>query len=91
MFTGRTDAETEAPILWPPDAKSQLTGIDSDAGKDRRQEEGMGSFSSEAETELCSWKAVWEDGLKSKTVINVHPKFTIEVTTVHASGDGEKG
>ena len=39
MFTGRTDAETEAPILWPPDAKSQLTGIDSDAGKDRRQEE----------------------------------------------------
>ena len=39
MFTGRTDAETEAPILWPPDGKSQLTGIDSDAGKDRRQEE----------------------------------------------------
>ena len=39
MFTGRTDAETEAPILRPPDAKSQLTGIDSDAGKDRRQEE----------------------------------------------------
>ena len=39
MFTGRTDAETEAPILWPPDAKSQLIGIDSDAGKDRRQEE----------------------------------------------------
>ena len=39
MFTGRTDAETEAPILWPPDAKSRLIGIDSDAGKDRRQEE----------------------------------------------------
>ena len=39
MFTGRTDAETEAPILWPPDAKSQLIGIDFDAGKDRRQEE----------------------------------------------------
>ena len=39
MFTGRTDAETEAPILLPPDGKSQLTGIDSDAGKDRRQEE----------------------------------------------------
>ena len=33
MFTGRTDAEAEAPILWPPDAKSQLTGKDSDAGK----------------------------------------------------------
>ena len=39
MFTGRTDPETETPILWPPDAKSQLIGIDSDAGKDRRQEE----------------------------------------------------
>ena len=39
MFTGRTDAETEAPILWPPDAKSQLIGIDSDSGKERRQEE----------------------------------------------------
>ena len=39
MFTGRTDAETETPILWPPDAKSRLIGIDFDAGKDRRQEE----------------------------------------------------
>ena len=35
---GRTDAEVEAPILWPPDAKSQLIGKDPDAGKDRRQE-----------------------------------------------------
>ena len=33
IFFGRTDAETEAPKLWPPDAKSQLTGKDSDAGK----------------------------------------------------------
>ena len=32
IFTGRTDAE--APILWPPDAKSQLTEKDPDAGKD---------------------------------------------------------
>ena len=29
-----TDAEIEAPILWPPDVKSQLTGKDPDAGKD---------------------------------------------------------
>ena len=35
MFIGRTDAEAEAPILWPPDAKSQLIGKDPDAGKDR--------------------------------------------------------
>ena len=39
IFTGRTDAEVEAPILWTPDAKSRLIGKDSDAGKDRRQEE----------------------------------------------------
>ena len=32
-------AEAAAQILWPPDAKSQLTGQDPDAGKDRRQEE----------------------------------------------------
>ena len=31
---GRTDAETEAPILWPHDVKSQLTGKDPEAGKD---------------------------------------------------------
>ena len=37
IFTGRTDAETL--ILWPRDVKSQLTGIDPDAGKDWRQEE----------------------------------------------------
>ena len=34
----RTDAEVEAPILWPPDAKSWLIGKDRDAGKDWRQE-----------------------------------------------------
>ena len=33
-FIGRTDAEAEAPILWPPDAKSQLTGKDINAGND---------------------------------------------------------
>ena len=34
IFIGRTDAEAEAPKLWPLDAKSQLTGKDPDAGKD---------------------------------------------------------
>ena len=38
-FIGRTDAETEAPILWPPDAKSWLIWKDPDAGKDWRREE----------------------------------------------------
>ena len=34
IFTGRGDAEAEAPILWPPDAKGQLIGKDLGAGKD---------------------------------------------------------
>ena len=38
IFTGRTDAETQAPVLWPRDAKSSLIGKDPDAGKDGRQE-----------------------------------------------------
>ena len=37
IFIGRTDAEVEAPIFWPPDEKSQFTGKDPDAGKDPRQ------------------------------------------------------
>ena len=39
VFIGRTDAETEGPILWPPDGKSRLIGKDPDAGKDWRGEE----------------------------------------------------
>ena len=34
VFIGRTDAEAEAPIFWPPDVKNGLIGKDSDAGKD---------------------------------------------------------
>ena len=39
IFTGRTDAEAEAPILWPPDVKNWLIGKDPEAGKDWRWEE----------------------------------------------------
>ena len=39
LFIGRTDAEAETPVLWPPDAKSWLIGKDPDAGKNWRQEE----------------------------------------------------
>ena len=44
------DAEAEAPILWPPDAKSLFTEKDPDAGKDRRQEEKGAT-----ENELVGW------------------------------------
>ena len=49
IIIGRTDAEAEAPILCPPDAKSQLTGKDSDARKDRRQKKGV------TEDEMVGW------------------------------------
>ena len=39
IFIGRTVAEAEGPILWPPDTKSQFIGKDSDAGKELRQKE----------------------------------------------------
>ena len=39
MFIGRTDAEAETPILWPPHGKSALIGKDPDAGRDWGQEE----------------------------------------------------
>ena len=39
IFIGRTDAEAEAPILWPPSSKSQLIGKELDAGKDWGQKE----------------------------------------------------
>ena len=39
IFIGRTNAEAETPILWPPDAKNWLTRKDPDAGKDCRREE----------------------------------------------------
>ena len=38
MFFGKADAKAETLILWPPDAKSYLTGKDPDAGKDGGQE-----------------------------------------------------
>ena len=41
IYTGRTDAETETPILWPPDAKKWLIEKDPDSGKDWREEKGM--------------------------------------------------
>ena len=50
IFIGRTDAETEAPILWPPDVKSWLIGKDLNEGKDWGQEEkGM------TEDEMVRW------------------------------------
>ena len=40
IFIGRTDADAEAPIFWPPDVKSRLTGKDPDARKEGRRIRG---------------------------------------------------
>ena len=50
IFIGRTDAEAETPILWPPDAKNRLIWKDPDAGKDWRQEE-----KGTTEDEMVGW------------------------------------
>ena len=50
VLIGRTDAETEAPILWPPDAESWLIWKDPDAGKDWGQEE-----KGRTEDEMVGW------------------------------------
>ena len=50
ITTGRTDAEAEAPIFWPPDMKSQLIGKDPDAGKVWGQEEKEAT-----EDEIVGW------------------------------------
>ena len=49
IFIGRTDAETEVPILWPPDVKIRFIRKDPNAGKDWRQEKGM------TEDEMVGW------------------------------------
>ena len=50
LFIGRTDAEAETPILWPPDAKSWLIRKDLDSGKDWGQEENGSK-----EDEMVGW------------------------------------
>ena len=57
IFIGRTDAEAETPIFWPPDAKNWLIGKDPDAGKDGRQEEKGTTDGWMAS--LTQWTWVW--------------------------------
>ena len=59
IFIGRTDAEADTPILWPPDAKNWLTGEDLNAGKiegrRRRDDRGWNSWM----TSRTQWTWVW--------------------------------
>ena len=64
IVTGRTDAEAEVPILWPPIAKNWLIWKDTDAGKDWRQEKGT------TEDEMVGWHH-WLDGHEFEQALGV--------------------
>ena len=65
IFIGKTDAEAETPILWPPDAKNWLTGKDPDAGKDWRPEE-----KGTTEDEMVGWHHCL-DGIEFEQALGV--------------------
>ena len=65
IFIGRTDAEAETPILWPPNTKNWLIGKDPDGGKDWRQKEkGM------TEDEMVGWHH-WLNGHEFEQALGV--------------------
>ena len=63
IFIGKTDAEAEIPIFWPPDAKNWLIWKDPDAGKDGRQKEKGAT-----EDEMVGWHP-WINGHKFKQTL----------------------
>ena len=63
VFFGRNDAKAETPTLWPPHAKSWLTGKDSNAGRDWGQEE-----KGTTEDEMAGWHH-WLDGRESEWIL----------------------
>ena len=78
IFIGRTDAEAEAPMLWPPDVRSWLTGKDPVAGKDWRQEEK-------------GWQSMrWLDGIIDSTDMSFSKLWEIVKNREawHAAGHG---
>ena len=68
IFIGSTDAETDTPVLWPPEGKSRLIRKDPDAGKDWGQEEkGM------TEDEMVGWHHSMDMSLSKLQEIVVDP------------------
>ena len=65
IFTGRTDAAAETPILWPSDGRNWLIGKDPDAGKDWRQEE-----KGTTEDEMVGWHH-WLDAHEFEKALRV--------------------
>ena len=65
IFIGRTDAEAEAPILWPPDGKHRLTGKDPDAGRNSQHP-------SWEDRRRRGWQMRWLDGITDSMDINLN-------------------
>ena len=65
IFIGRTDAEAETPIIWPPDEKNRLIGKDPDAGKDWRHKE-----KGKTEDEMVGWHH-WLNGHEFEQALGV--------------------
>ena len=86
-----TDAEAEAPILWPRDVKNQLTGKDPDAGKDWGQEEKgttedkrLNGITNAIYMSLSKFQEMVKDGiLKSRTQLNDWTTATWQKAGMH--------
>ena len=87
VFIGRTDAEAEAPILWPPDVKSSLIGKAPDAGKDWGQEE-----KGTTEDEMAGWHhrldahefvQTWRHGEGQRSLVCCGPQSLKESDTTY--------
>ena len=80
IFIGRIDAEAEAPILWPPDAKNWLIRKDPDAGKDWREEEkGM------TEDKIVEWPQ-WLNGYEFEQALGDVKDWEAWRAAVHGVG-----
>ena len=100
IFIGRTDAEAETPILWPPDARSWLIWKDPDAGKDWRQEKSTADEM--ASPTWCTWvwassRSWWWIGkpgmLQSRGLLRVRNDWATElpILTVQVGYQADEG
>ena len=84
IFSARTDAEAETPILWPPDVQNWIIGKDPDAEKDWRQEE-KGTI----ENEIFGWHH-WIKGHESEQLLEMVKDREVWCASVHGVTKSDK-